>query len=118
MLAFPTKGMARSVTEHNVALGVLCDWLEGTMLFSEDEVSKADVADALCEEHIYDSQDFASQIVSDTWSELKRRQSLVSKGAPFDVGRNRIERRHDWQDTPGHSFCVLLSFSKWLRYSL
>lgn len=114
MLAFPTKGMAWSVKVHNVTLDVLCDWLEGTMLFSEDELSKSDVTDALCEEHYYDSQDFASQIVSDAWTQLRRRQDLVRDAAPFDVGSSRIKRVREWKEVPGHSFCVLLSWAKWL----
>ena len=92
MLVFPTKGMARSVKEHNVKLDVLCDWVEATLLFSDDRLSKSDIVDALNEEHIYANQSFALETVSNAFTELSRRQSLVSEDAPFEIDEmGRVE---------------------------
>jgi hypothetical protein len=47
---------------------------------------------------------------------LRRRESCVGNGSPFTVSGLRITRQYDsWQDTPAHSFCVLLSLAKWYR---
>jgi hypothetical protein len=116
MLKIPTKGVSRSTHTHNVSLDVFCDWIEGSILFVDDELSSTDVVDALTEDQIYDDQDMASEIVSDAWAELRRRESCVGNGSPFTVGGLRITRQYDsWQDTPAHSFCVLLSLAKWYR---
>ena len=47
MLSLPSQGLARSVTRHNVDRDVLIDWLEGSVLFLDGEVSKSDVVDTL-----------------------------------------------------------------------
>ena len=113
MLRIPTKGIARSVHEHNVELDVLCDWIEGTILFDETDLSNIDVIDTLCEELIYDDQSFASARVQDAWSELKRRQSCIGQGSAFSIDGSRIMRARKWRDAPAHSFCVVLCLAKW-----
>ena len=37
MLALPDNGMARSIYKHNIRLDILCDWIEGSILFDENE---------------------------------------------------------------------------------
>ncbi len=114
MLALPTKGISRSVDEHNVELDVFCDWIEGSILFSnEEKLSSTDVVDVLLEGLIYDDQSFAVEMVADAWSELQRRKAWIGAGAPFSVEHRRIKRLRSWQDEPAHSFCVLLALSVW-----
>lgn len=115
MLAIPTRGIYRSVNEHNVELDVFSDWIEGTVLFDEQELSTVDIIDILCEDLIYDDQDFAYEIVQDAWSELRRRKSCMGVRSAFSITSSRIERVRDWRDAPGHSFCVLLALAKWYR---
>ena len=114
MLAIPTKGISRSIKEHNVDLEVLCDWIEGSILFQDDEeLAASDVTDVLIEGEIYGDQDFAWERVSDAWSELRRRQGWLDNGSPIEMTDYRLRRRCDWRDVPAHSFCLALAFAKW-----
>ena len=110
MLALPDKGVRRSVNEHNSKLDVFCDWIEGSILFSEEELSETDIVDVLLEEQIYKDQSFASERVADVWAELKRRQILTGVGSSFSIEHRKIKRLRSWQDVPAHSFCAILSF--------
>jgi len=116
MLALPTKGISRSINVHNVDLDVLCDWIEGSVLFVEDELSQTDIVDALIGEGIYTEQDMALEIVCDAWTEIRRRQSWVVEGTPFAFRRSRISRVTRWSSAPAYSFCLLLSLAKLYRY--
>jgi hypothetical protein len=111
MLALPTRGIYRSILQHNVELDVFCDWIEGTILFDEMEVSTTDIIDTLCEGLIYDNQDFASERVQDAWSELRHRKFCIGKGSAFAIESSRITRISEWQNAPAHSFCVILSLA-------
>lgn len=115
MLSLPTRGVKLSIREHNSRLDALCDWLEGSLLFDEDEVSRTDVIAALIQEHIYENQDFAAEMVESAWTELQRRQSCIGNNAPLSVTSRRLTRHRTWQDVPAHSFCVLLALAFWHR---
>jgi hypothetical protein len=111
MLRIPTKGISRSVRKHNIELDILCDWIEGSILFDEDELSFSDIVDILCEELIYDEQSFAFEIVQDGWYELRRRRFCIPKTAPFLIENGRIQKVREWREVPAHSFCVLLALT-------
>jgi len=119
MLCLPDSGFQPSVSEHNVELDVLVDWIEGSVAFIDEELSQTDVVDALCENSVYREQDFASERVADAWIELKRRGESVLNGAPFEIDGRRIRRRCAWNDNPAYSFCLLLSiqalYKGWAR---
>jgi hypothetical protein len=115
MLQLPTTGISRSIASHNVELDVFCDWIEANILFDEGELSSTDVVDALCEDMIYDSQDMASEMVENAWTELKRRQDCIGPRCPFLVKGQRVTRRFAWRVDPAHSFCLLLAYAKWHR---
>ncbi len=115
MLALPTVGVGHSVDAHNVKLDVLCDWIECSVLFDREEVSKSDIIDVLLEENVYVSSDMAATILTDAWAELRFRSSLIGVASPFAVEERRISRQQDWKEVPGHSFCLLLSYSTWNR---
>ena len=114
MLAVPDNGMRRSINRHNIKLEILCDWIEGNILFDEnaDEFSVMDVVDVLVEENIYEEQDFAEAIVADAWYELERRLNWIDPSRPFSVTYPRVKRIDSWQDTPAYSFCVLVSLAQ------
>lgn len=114
MLAIPEHGINRSVTKHNSDLGIACDWLESSILFSSDQVSKTDVIDALLEEEIYDSQDFAREFVENIWSVIKYRQSILIDSFTFEYTGDRIIRNADWQDFPAYAFCLAVSCGSYL----
>ena len=112
MLRVPTKGIASSIREHNVELDVLCDWIEGAILFDERSLTIIDIVDILCDGIIYNNQNFATARVQDAWSELKRRQSCIGKGCAFSINNSRINRVIEWKNATAHSFCVVLSLTK------
>ena len=121
MLALPHDGMPRSIDSHNINFDILCDWIEGSILFdeNEDEFFLMDVVDVLTDKRIYENQEFAEEIVTDAWNELERRVNRIGSGVPFSVTDSQITRMDSWQDTPAHSFCVLVSlarcYRKWWR---
>lgn len=115
MLVLPKIGMASSVEpEHKVELDVLCDWIEASLAFTKlSFISGSDVVDILCEEEIYESQEFAWELVDNAITELQRRQTCLAGGSPFDVQGDRIVRTKDWEAVPAYSFCLTLACAKW-----
>ena len=114
MLELPTVGIARSVNEHNVELSVFCDWLEGSVLFEDDEeLSASQVVDLLCDSGVYKEQDFAWEMVSNAWRELKRRGDYLGIGSPLEIGKLRLKRLGEWRNFSAYSFCIILSYAKW-----
>lgn len=111
MIEVPTRGLARSVGEHNVDLQVLCDWIEASVVFTGDGLSKMEVADRLLEEEICDEQDSALEIVADAWLELERRATLYGEPYGITIDNDRVRTDIPWSDNPAHAFCLLLSVS-------
>lgn len=109
MLALPDKGISYSAKKHNVDLNVLCDWIEASVVFDEEQVSRSDVIDILMEEQIYDDQNFASEIVETAWSVISRRTSYLSQPLGMGVLGNRIYRTDDWTAFSAYGFCLALS---------
>jgi hypothetical protein len=97
-----------------VRLDVLCDWLEGSVLFANAPLSKAEVVDVLIENEIYNSQDFAGELLGDAWLELRRRSNLLKDGYPLELKGWRLQPRYTWDKNPAHSFCLALSLAEWL----
>jgi hypothetical protein len=116
MFAVPTVGFARSVTTNNVSLDVLADWIEANVLLGDEEqLSNASLIDVLCEEQICDHQSMAADIISDGWTELRRRKKCIGRAWPIGIARGRITCEQSWQDVPAHSFCILLALAKWYK---
>jgi len=114
MLELPSHGITRSVNTHNVRLDVLCDWIESSVLFNQEDVSGTDIVDLLIEHIIYDDQGFAWELVSDAWRELRRRNTILQQGYPIDIAGWRLRPTCRWDKVPGHSFCLALSLAEWL----
>lgn len=115
MLLLPTKGVSRTVSADadNVKLDALCDWIEGSVLFCQSEISKIGVVEILREGAIYESQDRAIRKVEDAWTEIRRRLSCIGNGVPISVSDEWITPTVRWRDAPGYCFCLALSFSMW-----
>jgi len=111
MLARPTKGFARSTQEHNVCRAILCDWIECSILLNDGELSTTDVADVLMEEEIYETEDFARQMVTNAWAELHKRRSWIGESYAFKLDSMWIRRKEDWKSFAAHTFCLLLSLA-------
>lgn len=110
MLALPERGINRSVKTHNSDLATVCDWIEASVLFVDDELSKTDVVDVLIENEVYDSQDFALEFIDSAWTVMQSRISTLN--GTLDVlhwTRERIARQGVWQDFPAYAFCLALT---------
>ena len=113
MLALPTYGFSQptdiSPEADTMELGILCDWIEGSVLFDQEELSTTDIVGILMAESIYTDQDLASAIVASAWNELKRRLRWIGQGSPFSFFRRTIRSKEVWEENPAYSFCILLS---------
>ena len=43
MLSIPSVGFNRSVNKNNIAFDLLGDWIEASVMFGDDDVSKTDI---------------------------------------------------------------------------
>jgi hypothetical protein len=111
MLGRP-NGLNKSVERHNINFNAFCDWIEGSVLFDQAEISGVDIVDVLLEEDIYVSQDFAWEMVNNAWREISRRQSWLGHSAAIRVS-TRLHSIADWRNRPALAFCLALSFTKW-----
>ena len=109
MILKPSHGFKRSVSSHNIIAETFLDWLEATSLFAEEEFSHTDIVDYLVEEQLYDSQDFASEFVSLSWTELQRRLAWLGIHSPIIFRDRLMVRQLDWTEVPAHSFCLVVS---------
>lgn len=108
MLALPTKGISRSISEHNSDLDTMCDWIEGSVLFVDNKLSSADVVETLVEGNIYDDSDMGFEMVASTWTEI----SAVSQGLAI-VHHFRLMRTESLGHENGEEFPVI-AFVLWL----
>lgn len=111
MIALPSKKFALSVKQHNVDLNVFCDWIEGSALFLEVEVSGSDLVDVLRENSIYKSQDFAWEMVSDAFAAINQRSRMLGQGYPFTLENDTLRGKADWKEFAPYSFCLALSLA-------
>ena len=112
MLGLPENGLSRSVKQHNVDLNVLCDWVEASAVFDDDQLSKADVVKALIQHEVYVKQDFAKEIVDQAWSVISSRVKYLDSPLGIEVSMNRIARKEKWETFPAYGFCLALSCAK------
>lgn len=119
MLALPEKGMARSLSHHNIDRSKLCDWIEASVIFDDNELSVPDVIDALVDNEVYETQDFASEIVESAWGVLRTRFEYLQAPLGITVSRNRITRTLAWTTFPAYGFCMGLAcadlYPKWAK---
>lgn len=109
MFQTPADGFSRSVNAHNGRLDTQADWVEASVLFGTEPVSRSDIVDALIENNTYADQDFANEWVSNVLGELSRRFSLLGEtGALVRVG-DVVRRKRKWKTRPGYSFCLALA---------
>lgn len=113
MLPLPTKHFSKSVGKHNISPVVLCDWIEGTVLFDvlREFVSQPDVVDSLVDNAIYEDQSFAQESVRNGWLELRSRTETCQGGLGYAIDGKRATRSGSWRDYPAHSFCLVASLA-------
>ncbi len=69
------------------------------------------MTDVLLEEEIYVTADFAQEMVTNAWAELRKRQSWIEESYALTVDSVWIRRKDDWRAFAAHTFCVLLSLA-------
>ena len=109
MLPMPT-----SITPGHESGGeatVYADWVESSVLFSDEWLSKAVVRDFFREENTF-KIDGSDQMVDDVWNELVRRRHLLQTAFPVKIAQNRVSPVTAWQACPAYAFCLLLSYAK------
>lgn len=115
MLSFPDQGIKSSPSHTRtprIKLDILCDWIEGSVLFGEEDYSTRDFIDVLQEEGIYNDQDLASEMVDNAWIELRRRQRCLGETPNYLFKSKRIVPAWSWQNLSAQSFCLILSLSQ------
>jgi hypothetical protein len=119
MLKIPSKGFSRSVTRHNVDIGLCCDWLEASALFLQENFTATDVVDVLRENEVYATQEFAWQFIEDVFQHLRVRAKVFGEGYPITPVDHRIELRGTVQEFSAYAFCLALSlppfYPEWAR---
>jgi hypothetical protein len=113
MLEFPLKVTNTDSPEDPVAIPLLCDWIEASVLFQRSQdLGDAELVDVLMDEEICNVQADAWAIKDDAWTELRRRQrGLNGRSYPFFVPEARLRRLAKWDEVPAYSFCLALSLS-------
>ena len=111
MLTIPTRGFTRTIDHINPI--VLCDWIEGSLLFQKDRklISQIHVADVLVDNERYGDQLSALLGIKDAWYELRRGSQWIGNRGAMVVDKRRLVRRGHWRDFPAQSFCILLSLA-------
>lgn len=109
MLRLPANGLQFSKNKHNIQRNVFIEWIEASITFIDLKISQSDVVDILIEEVVYLEQDFAYEMVEIAWSELRRRQKILGAFCPYEVVGRNVIRKHEWQDRPAYSFCLMVA---------
>lgn len=119
MLQIPGKKFSRSVNVINIDTNTLADWIEASLMFDENEISKSDVVDLLIEENICsdDGQDLAHEIADRGWAEIGTRKSWGGGPDQLVIAGARIKDAPDWRHDPIRALFLVLSiqqyYSEW-----
>ncbi len=108
MLSIP-RGFRPSASAHNIDDATFLDWVETTILIQEEELSPTNIVECLIEEQLYYDEDFATEYVSERWSDLRRRLSWLRGHSPIAFRDRWMIRNRDWTDVPAHTFCLVVS---------
>ncbi|HBJ39005.1 MAG TPA: hypothetical protein DDZ51_30520, partial [Planctomycetaceae bacterium] len=114
MILLPTRGIAarqRAVTQHHIDIDVFADWIEGSVLFEDIEVSVTDVVDVLLEEELYQNQDFAREIAQVAWLEIEQRKKHSGGYYGVVIDGNWVKRSGDATNQTAHKFLLTLSLA-------
>lgn len=93
----------------------LADWMEINALLdpdgstaAEDLLSPLRAQSEIEEDQIGDSE--AEILVTDIFSELRRRTIAAGKGYPFDLAGEKINKKNEHMNSLPYVFCLLISF--------
>jgi hypothetical protein len=114
MLKLPDSGFKPYRNgQHQTDLSIFCDWLEGSLLFTNDErISLSAIKDILTEEYLYTQQDKASEFLANVWREFDRRKNALGQSYPIEIDDLRLKRASTWRQAAPYTFCLLLSYAE------
>ena len=114
MLTLPGTGFQLSARKNNVNPIALGDWIEASVLFSGDSVSRSEVADVLMEQLVTEDQNIAAEIAEAGWLEVEGRlKSAVAPGV--QVAGKKIVPVADWRNDIARSFLLAVSLADGYR---
>lgn len=111
MLTIPDNGFTRSVDTNRMKVQIVCDWLEASILFEQEEISITDIIDVLMENNLCANETIAEEVVNDTWNELQRRIRWTDRTYGIDIDARSARPAREWEDAIAHTFCLLLSLA-------
>lgn len=109
MIVMPDEGFVRSVESHNSKIAIVCDWIEASVLFEEENITRPQLVDVLTDLEIYTDSDFAFEFTDILFNELNLRQKGMTNAYPFRRQKDKFEAIGTWRDYIGYSFCLLIS---------
>ena len=109
MLPTPQSGFKKSTTKNNIPSEILGDWIEGSLYFSEDRVSKSAIVDILAENLICSDQDIGHTIASDGLFEITERRRITENFDQLEIDVNGVSFDSEWREYPVEAFFLLLS---------
>lgn len=119
MLEIPSVGFNRSVDQINVNRVALADWLEASVVFGEEALTRAEVVDTLSETGVVVNQEVGHAVVDEGLSRLAARLASAPTMSTYSLQAGSIEKGRDWADDVGCSFLLFLSllplYPRWAR---
>ena len=114
MLAIPQKDFHLSTNTNNVSPEVLGDWVEASLLFHDNEISRSDIVDVLIEQQICgnNGQEIAYEITISAWQELRTRKSWGSAAPHLQIEHLKITDTPDWRNDIVRAFFLMLSLMR------
>lgn len=117
MIYLPDSGFSPSKDKHNSNTAIVCDWIEASVLFEEESVSRPQLVDVLKDLDVYSNSDFAFEYTEILFSELEWRHKVMESAYPFNRQEAKFEATGTWKDSLEYSFCLLVSllplYKKW-----
>ncbi|MEC4024245.1 hypothetical protein VSO52_15785 [Pseudomonas fulva] len=108
MYVLPDKGIRPSRSVHNCDIIAIADWILASALFSEEDVSRADVLDALMESQAYSDQKFCQEFVADVWRLLENFFEEIHSPC-LEYHSRAIRSNAPWQSDQALSYCIAAS---------
>ncbi|MEQ1860414.1 MAG: hypothetical protein ABMA13_10800 [Chthoniobacteraceae bacterium] len=112
MLLQPPRDLREPAPDDaGVEIEAAADWIEASVLFSNERATEPEVIDAIREKLIIEDRDKAERFVADVWRQLASRRHQCGDGSPFDADYQEIHlRSKSWREWPAYAFCLLLSY--------
>jgi hypothetical protein len=110
LLELPENLKTPDPKDATCEIEIASDWLEASVLFSGDRVTKPEIADLLKDKSIFLDRGTATIFVDDVWRTLRSRRLQQSGAGPFDFDYQDMHLSvKSWKNAPAHAFCLFVS---------